>query len=312
MSYPNYPSYSGGQGYPYPPNQQNQQYPAGYPPYPSNTGYPGYPPQPQAQPYYPAPGGAGYPPAPYNQQQPGFPAAPTGVSYQNPAPYGLHPSSGHPNPGQYSSYASAAPYAYQQQAGISYQQPTMEVNIPTVTAASPFDPRADADVLHKAMKGLGTNEKALITVLCRRTAHQRVAISQAYKSGYGKDLDSKLKSELSGNLEKLLVALSLPSADFLAHEMHEACAGLGTNESTLVQILCSGTNQEIREINAAYVRLYGHPMERDIKGDTSGTFKMLLVSLAQGSRDENQIADMHKVKEDAQRLYQAGIVAYFT
>ena len=28
--------------------------------------------------------------------------------------------------------------------------------------------------------------------------------------------------------------------------------------------------------------------------------------LLQGSRDENQIADMHKVKEDAQRLYQAG------
>ena len=28
--------------------------------------------------------------------------------------------------------------------------------------------------------------------------------------------------------------------------------------------------------------------------------------LLQGSRDENQMADMHKVKEDAQRLYQAG------
>ena len=27
--------------------------------------------------------------------------------------------------------------------------------------------------------------------------------------------------------------------------------------------------------------VYGHPMEKDIKGDTSGVFKMLLVSLAQ-------------------------------
>jgi len=118
-------------------------------------------------------------------------------------------------------------------------------------------------------------------------------------------LDSKLKSELGGNLEKLLVALCLPPADFMAHEVHDAVCGMGTNESTLVQILCSGTNQEIREMNASYLRrkscfilvnvlmkvlnciifflVYGHPMEKDIKGDTSGTLKMLLVSLAQVS-----------------------------
>ena len=51
--------------------------------------------------------------------------------------------------------------------------------------ASPFDARADADALHKAMKGLGTNEDALIQILCHRTSAQRVAINQAYKSGYG-------------------------------------------------------------------------------------------------------------------------------
>ena len=50
------------------------------------------------------------------------------------------------------------------------------------------------------------------------------------------------------------MALSLPVADFMAKEMHEAMSGAGTNEGTLVEILCSGTNQEIREINAAYLR----------------------------------------------------------
>ncbi len=63
-----------------------------------------------------------------------------------------------------------------------------------------------------------------------------------------------MKSELSGNLEKVLVALSLPIADFMAREMYEAVNGIGTAEGTLVEILCSGTNQEIRDINAAYVR----------------------------------------------------------
>ena len=50
----------------------------------------------------------------------------------------------------------------------------------------PFDPRADAEALHKAMKGMGTNERALIDILCHRTTNQRVEISKAYKSGYGK------------------------------------------------------------------------------------------------------------------------------
>lgn len=58
--------------------------------------------------------------------------------------------------------------------------------IPTVTAVSPFDARTDADVLHKAMKGFGTDEKALISILCHRTSSQRTAINQAYKSSYGK------------------------------------------------------------------------------------------------------------------------------
>lgn len=53
-------------------------------------------------------------------------------------------------------------------------------------AVTPFDPRADAEALHKAMKGFGTDEKGLIAVLCHRTAAQREAINKAYKSGFGK------------------------------------------------------------------------------------------------------------------------------
>jgi hypothetical protein len=59
-------------------------------------------------------------------------------------------------------------------------------NIPTVVPADPFDARADADALHKAMKGLGTDEEGLIDILCRRTSHQRVQIVQAYKASFGK------------------------------------------------------------------------------------------------------------------------------
>ncbi|XP_046452344.1 annexin B9-like [Daphnia pulex] len=182
----------------------------------------------------------------------------------------------------------------------------MGENIPTIFPASSFNPRADADALQKAMKGFGTDEKALISILCHRTCDQRASINLAYKAGYGKDLESALKSELSGCFEKLMVALCLPIAEFMAREVHHAISGMGTNEDTLIEVLCSGTNQEIREMNAAYQRLYGHSMEKDIKGDTSGEFELLLVSMVQGQRDENQAVDVYEARADAHLLFQAG------
>ena len=68
------------------------------------------------------------------------------------------------------------------------------------------------------------------------------------------DLEPRLKSELSGSFKKVMVALCLPMEDFMAREMNKALSGKGTDEETVIEILCSGTNKEMREMNAAYQR----------------------------------------------------------
>lgn len=125
---------------------------------------------------------------------------------------------------------------------------------PTVVPAPNFDPALDANALRKAMKGFGTDEDALINIICRRSNEQRQMIQRAYKTSFGKDLIEDIRSETSGNFENLLVALLTPIVDFYVKELHDAMAGIGTDEDVLIEVLCSMSNFEIHTIKNAYER----------------------------------------------------------
>ncbi|XP_063045738.1 annexin A5a [Engraulis encrasicolus] len=167
-----------------------------------------------------------------------------------------------------------------------------------------FNAKSDAELLRKAMKGIGTDEDTILMLLTSRSNRQRQEIKAAFKKAHGKDLVKELKSELGGKLEDLIVALMSPPASYDANELHKAIKGAGTEDSVLIEILASRTPEQMKEIIKVYKKDHGGKLEKDIMGDTSGHYQRMLVILLQANREEG--VDEAKVEKDAKELYAAG------
>uniref|UniRef100_A0AAX7W0Z9 Annexin n=1 Tax=Astatotilapia calliptera TaxID=8154 RepID=A0AAX7W0Z9_ASTCA len=326
-----YPPQAG--GYPPQPGAYPPQPAGGYPPqaggYPPQAG--GYPPQAGGYPQAPPQGGypsigldglsnPGYNPGMANQISGAMGGFPPNTSMFAQVPGGYQPA---PQPGGF-----GGPIPNQQSCGL-YPQPggTMPPQqnqgppMPgypayggggaigfrgTIKDFPGADPLKDAEVLRKAMKGFGTDEQAIIELLGSRSNKQRVPLLRSYKTAYGKDLIKDLHSELSGDFRKLVMAMLKTPTEFDASELNSSIKGAGTDEACLIEILSSRSNAEIKEINRIYKQEYKKSLEDSISGDTSGHFRRLLVSLAQGNRDERENVDISLAKQDAQALYAAG------
>lgn len=179
---------------------------------------------------------------------------------------------------------------------------------PSLVAPSPFDAKADALQLRKAMKGLGTNESVLINILCRRTIKQRIAIREAYKQHLTRDLEKDIISETSGNFLRVLKALVRLPSERDANFIFKSIKGLGTDDALLIELICSKDVASLAEIKTAYQRMFpGHSLEKDVAGDTSGDYQKLLLALLEGKRqDPSTHVNPLLAEADAKALNRAG------
>ncbi|KAL3461161.1 hypothetical protein BJX64DRAFT_261429 [Aspergillus heterothallicus] len=331
---------------PYPPAsysqhpQQQQQYPGGSPAPPASAG--GYPPHsqqasphPQQQPshygqqppygQYPPPQQLQYqhqpPQGPYGQAPPpgwgstppppaqyGTPPPPHAAHYAPPPPHGQYPppqvTGGHyaappPGPGGYGAppptgYPPAAPVPAPPSLGYDPDQ------------RASGDASKEADALRKAMKGWGTDEAALIAVLAKPDPLQMSLIRNTYMERHGRNLEKDLKSELSGDLELILLSLAAgPLGQDIAY-LREALSGIGTDEVAINDVLIGRSNADLRAIKYGYVSKYSKALVDDIKSDLSGKTEKFFVMLLNAVRPERgTYFDQAAVDKDVHELHLA-------
>ncbi|XP_023678985.2 annexin A3a [Paramormyrops kingsleyae] len=176
----------------------------------------------------------------------------------------------------------------------------------TIIDKTNFNASEDAAALRKAIEGLGTDEKTIITILTGRTNKQRQLICAAYHQATGRTLKEDLKGDTHGDFEDLLVALITPANVFDSQEVIQAMKGLGTTDNTLIEIFASRTTQQVKTLSDAYLAETGKKVTLDLKTEVSGDYGQALLTLAEATREDSAAVDMGKARQEAKVLYEAG------
>ncbi|XP_056335935.1 annexin A2 isoform X2 [Danio aesculapii] len=140
-----------------------------------------------------------------------------------------------------------------------------------------FRPERDVSVLYAALEKKDVS--SVVRTLSNRSNAQRRALARVYKNATQKDLDVGLKKLLSGDLQSLVLGLMLSPEQFDAHRLRKAMEGAGTDEDTLLEILCIRTPQQLSSIRASYTHEFQRDLEKDLLSETSGDFSRLITAL---------------------------------
>ncbi|XP_053561462.1 annexin A9 [Bombina bombina] len=175
----------------------------------------------------------------------------------------------------------------------------------TIKPNKSFDPEVDVEKLNKALQDKGN--QTIIDIVTGINNDQRQEVVKLYKELFQQDLTENLKKNLSGNLEKVIVGLLKTPAAYDAHELKATMKGLGTDEATLTEILCTRTSQQLQEIQACYKKEFQKDLEKDITSDTNQPYRDLLLALTLGKREKDSgIIDYGLIYQDSKILSTLG------
>ena len=240
----------------------------------------------QQQPYVQPP----YPQQPYGQ--PPYPQQPFGQPPYTQQPYGQ------------------PPYPQQPYGQPPQYYPPMMNQMPIPQNLPPIDQKKvdeDAAALRKAMKGLGTDEKAIINIVANSTNRERLAMIESFKRQFNRDLIKDLKSELSGHFKDAVKALFKDPIEYDCYTLHKALTDSNKKKGPIIEILITRPNYYINLIKQRYLIMYKRTLEDDISSKYGHCYiNKLLLTLCSSTKPENTNFDINDCTNKAEMLYAAG------
>ncbi|KAL4646695.1 annexin A2-like [Arapaima gigas] len=167
-----------------------------------------------------------------------------------------------------------------------------------------FNPQKDACEVQAALEKKDVN--TLVRILTNRSNAQRQFIAQAYHSLAGKELSPTLKKCLTGGVQDLMLGLMMTPSQFDAHRLRQAMEGLGTDEETLLEVLCTRSREQLKEIIVAYNQEFGRYLENDLISETSKDFTTLLLAILTKAQESiPEVIDYDLIDQDVKALTNA-------
>ncbi|XP_039174652.1 annexin A3 [Crotalus tigris] len=149
----------------------------------------------------------------------------------------------------------------------------------------------DAEHINRTIRGMGTNETALIEIVASRTPQQLRAVIQAYYTIYRSPMNEDVGWDTSGDFKRTLLALLDAKRDENPKAYEDVAkrdaqilysAGekrWGTDETKFIEVLSTSSVAQLRLTFEEYQKLTGHRMEDSVLNETSGDFAELLLAV---------------------------------
>ncbi|XP_066446807.1 annexin A6 isoform X2 [Eleutherodactylus coqui] len=134
----------------------------------------------------------------------------------------------------------------------------------------------------------GTDEAQFIFILGSRSRTHLQLVFDEYEKIAGKKIEESIKGELSGDFEKLMLAVVKcirSTRNYFANRLYKAMKGMGTADNTLIRIMVSRSEIDMMDIRESFRSQYEKSLYSMIKNDTSGEYKKALLNLCGGDDD---------------------------
>ncbi|KAK6945720.1 Annexin repeat [Dillenia turbinata] len=144
---------------------------------------------------------------------------------------------------------------------------------------------SEAKILHKCVSDKEYENEDLIRILTTRSKAQLSATLNHFNDQVGNPINKDLKADPNDPYLTLLRAvikcLTCPEKYF-AKVLRLAINRLGTDEEALTRVVVTRADVDMKNIKEEYYRRNSVPLDKAIRGDTSGDYERMLIALIGG------------------------------